>query len=232
MTIPYYCTLGGMKIIGHRGAKGLAPENTLQAFQKALEHHADQLEFDLRLTKDGVIVLHHDPYLSDLEGKRLVIRTHTFKELQAHKPDLLSFDEFIRKIGNKVHLCIEIKPDEPVKPIAKRLKDQLRRDWKPNDFSIASFDQKILRAMHRLFPEVEMIVNEKWSGVRARLRARQVGTKRISMRSWWLWPGFLAAMQRAGYQLSPYTMNDPKKVRRWQKYLYGIITDRPDLFDH
>ena len=49
---------------GHRGARGLAPENTLSGFAKALEIGVTTLEIDLAVTKDGVLVLSHDPFLN------------------------------------------------------------------------------------------------------------------------------------------------------------------------
>ena len=48
-------------IIAHRGASALAPENTFAAFQKAIEDGAEGIEFDVRLSKDGVPVVFHDP---------------------------------------------------------------------------------------------------------------------------------------------------------------------------
>lgn len=51
-------------IIAHRGASGLAPENTIPAFEKAIEVGADGIEFDLQLTADGAIVVHHDYRMS------------------------------------------------------------------------------------------------------------------------------------------------------------------------
>ena len=50
----------GFDLQGHRGARGLAPENTLAAFQKALDLGVDTLECDMAITKDGVVVIHHD----------------------------------------------------------------------------------------------------------------------------------------------------------------------------
>ncbi len=50
-------------VIGHRGAAGLAPENTIESFAQALEQGADALEFDLRLSADGVPLVVHDPTL-------------------------------------------------------------------------------------------------------------------------------------------------------------------------
>jgi glycerophosphoryl diester phosphodiesterase len=79
---------------GHRGARGLAPENTLPAFQRALELGVDTLECDLAITKDGVVVVHHDLWLNPdttrgpdgkwLEARGPAIRALTFAELQQY----------------------------------------------------------------------------------------------------------------------------------------------------
>ncbi|MFM7462335.1 MAG: glycerophosphodiester phosphodiesterase family protein, partial [Burkholderiales bacterium] len=52
------------EVQGHRGARGLLPENTLPAFAKALELGVDVLELDTGITKDGVVVISHDPCLN------------------------------------------------------------------------------------------------------------------------------------------------------------------------
>jgi hypothetical protein len=54
----------GFDLQGHRGARGLAPENTLAAFRKALEIGVTALELDLAMTRDGVLVVSHDPLLN------------------------------------------------------------------------------------------------------------------------------------------------------------------------
>ena len=54
----------GFDIQGHRGARGLAPENTLAAFGRALAIGVTTLELDIGLTSDGVAVIAHDPYLA------------------------------------------------------------------------------------------------------------------------------------------------------------------------
>jgi glycerophosphoryl diester phosphodiesterase len=57
-------------VIGHKGAAGLAPENSLEAFRMAREVGADGVELDVRRTADGALAVHHDPTLSD--GRRLL----------------------------------------------------------------------------------------------------------------------------------------------------------------
>jgi glycerophosphoryl diester phosphodiesterase len=220
-----------MKIIGHRGAKGLAPENTLQGFQKALDHHVDEIELDVRVTQDGVVALLHDPFVTDPAGNEVGVLTHTYAELCKHKRNITTLNEAIIFINRRVPIIIEVKPKVETKQTIAIIKQCLAKGWVPTDFRLASFDQKVLRDLHRHLPEVPKIVNERWSGTRATWRARQVNTKRLSMRSWWLWRGFLAPMHRRGWQISPYTLNDPAQARKWFPYLYGVITDYPDLFE-
>ena len=55
------CATAQVEVQGHRGARGLAPENTLPAFEKALALGVSTLELDVGVTRDGVVVVGHDP---------------------------------------------------------------------------------------------------------------------------------------------------------------------------
>ena len=221
-----------MKIIGHRGARGLAPENTIASFKKALQNHVDGIEFDLHVTKDGVVVVHHDAELTDPNGDKHVIADCTYAELMRHKADMPTFEEVLETIGHRVILYVEIKPGVPTAPIVKIIKAYLAKGWQPEYFRILSFSLPILLELQRQLPDIPKIVSEKWSGVRATRRARQVGTKHILMNQKWLWWGFIRGITRRGWKLSTYTLNDPVKARRWAKYgLYAVFTDYPDRFE-
>ena len=71
-------------IIGHRGAKGIAPENSLSGFKKAIELGIDGIELDVHLTKDNKLVVIHDMDLKRLAGLRIPIKQLTFKELKEY----------------------------------------------------------------------------------------------------------------------------------------------------
>ncbi|NML44925.1 glycerophosphodiester phosphodiesterase [Ramlibacter sp. G-1-2-2] len=86
---------GAFDLEGHRGTRGLAPENTLPAFGRAMSIGVDTLELDVAMTADGVLVVSHDPFLNPihtrdaagqwLEGKRgPLIRSLTLAQLQAY----------------------------------------------------------------------------------------------------------------------------------------------------
>ena len=102
----------GLDLQGHRGARGLLPENTLPAFQRALELGVTTLELDCGVTKDGVVIVSHDPLLNPdftrdahgrwLEGAGPAIRHVDVSELQRYdvgrlKPDTAYAKRFPRQ---------------------------------------------------------------------------------------------------------------------------------------
>ncbi|MDL2342031.1 MAG: glycerophosphodiester phosphodiesterase family protein [Patescibacteria group bacterium] len=220
-----------MKIIGHRGAKGLAPENTAASFEKAIDCGVDEIELDVRVSRDGVVVVQHDAELHDPAGNHLSVKGSDYATLLAHKPDLMTFTAAMQLINRRVPVLIEVKPDVSTAPVIAEITALQANGWLDADMLLGSFSQPILRELHQALPTITKVVIERWSGVRATWRARQVNTKRLNMQQLWLWSGFIRAMQRNGYQLAPYTLNDPHKARRWAKVgIYAVITDFPDRF--
>jgi glycerophosphoryl diester phosphodiesterase len=71
-------------VIGHRGAKGIAPENSLSGFKKAVELGIDGVELDVHLTKDGKLVVIHDMDLKRLTRLKIPIKQLTFEELKKY----------------------------------------------------------------------------------------------------------------------------------------------------
>lgn len=220
-----------MKIIGHRGALGLAPEHTTASFEAAMQYGVDEIEFDVRVTADGVPVLHHNSFLAGDNGGRMFIGRNTYAKLKDFRADLMTLDEVFAITKGTFPLYIEVKPGVATKPIASILTQQLAAGADPNILSIASYSQRTLQALHAELPELPTIVIENWSALRATWRARRLGTKRISMNQRWLWSGFIRAMSRRGWQLTTFTINDPAKARAWQECgLQGVVTNYPDRF--
>lgn len=218
-----------MKVIGHRGARGLAPENTAAAIARGLACGVDEVEIDIRITSDGVPILGHDPTIRTSDGD-YIIAGHTLAGLRQKKPDITTLSEALQLMKGRAALYVEVKHAEPVQPVVDVIQDYLKSTKKPTAILLGSKSQKTLRELHSKLPQIPKIVIEPWSGIWARHRAKQVATRRISMRSWWLWRGFLRAMQKQGYEISPYTMNDPLKTAKWEPYIYGVVTDYPDRF--
>lgn len=220
-----------MKVIGHRGARGLAPEHTISSLLKGIKYGADELEVDVRITKDDIVVCHHDTHLKDAAGTSYNIRDHTFSELQQHQPELMTLKQALDTVTRRVPIIVEVKPSVSIKPLIKILRNYFQSHGDPHDILLSSFDFQILAHLRAQFPEVQLIVNERWSSIRATYRARRLHTRRIALNQRWLWRGVIRMLHQRGYELIAYTINDPRRARHWQRYgLYGVVTDYPDRF--
>jgi glycerophosphoryl diester phosphodiesterase len=102
-----------MLIIAHRGASSIAPDNTLKSFQKAIELGADYIEFDVRKTKDGKLVIIHDDNTFLRYKKYLWVRKSTLSQLReldmGEGEKILTLEELIEHTKGKIGLQCEIK---------------------------------------------------------------------------------------------------------------------------
>jgi glycerophosphoryl diester phosphodiesterase len=92
-------------IYAHRGDRSRAPDNTLEAFALADEAGADGIELDVRITADGVLVLHHDASVDDLPP----IIDLAFEDLRRSAPQVPTFVEMLAAVPHRVFLNVEIK---------------------------------------------------------------------------------------------------------------------------
>src|SRR5579859_1474635 len=74
---------GRVWVVGHRGAMGYCPENTLASFERGLELGADWIELDVHLSRDGELIVIHDESLERTTNGHGLVRDHTLAELQA-----------------------------------------------------------------------------------------------------------------------------------------------------
>ena len=99
--------------IAHRGASGYCPENTLEAFQSAAAYGADGIELDVRTTKDGVQVVHHDASFT-IQKKKYRLIDYTYAQLKKLKPSICTLDEALEVIaptGLQLHLEMKNSAD-------------------------------------------------------------------------------------------------------------------------
>lgn len=209
----------------------MAPENTLASIRKALEHHVDEIEIDLRVTRDNKVVLAHDSNLRTPSGKRFSIAAHTLAELRDRKPNLVTFEEVVRDVNRQVPIYVEVKPRVPVEPIIKELRKFLREGWQPSDFYLASFSQRSLLKLHKALPDINVVIIGNWSNVRTILRAKQLQASRVAMEARYTWLGSILLMKKFGLELYPYNLDDPTKFERWSRWgIAGTITNVPNKY--
>ena len=103
------------RVIAHRGASGRYVENTMDAFNKAVDAKADAIEFDVQLTADHQLVIFHDRDMKRLIGLEKGISDCTLKQLsnlQIEGHPIPTLVEVLDKFSGKVDLVLEIKPQQ------------------------------------------------------------------------------------------------------------------------
>jgi glycerophosphoryl diester phosphodiesterase len=220
-----------MLIIGHRGSSSGVSENTLEAFAHAVSYKVDEIETDLRVTKDNIVVLHHDMFVLNSRGVRRLIRQTKYAKLKRIKADMPRLDELFKEVSPSTTLYLEVKPREPIEPIVKEINLALQGKWTAEKIKLASFDQSVLRKLKKELPRHKLIVLESVSITRAKLRAKRLKTNYISINKSSLSAKKISRLTKKGYKVYTYTLNNRYKARFWDKAgLYGVITDYPDKF--
>lgn len=103
------------KIIAHRGAPSLAHENTMESFLRAYQAGADFIEFDVRRTRDKLLIAHHDPYIAN-KAEKINICDLTYNELadiaSEHNFEIPKITQILQIFSGKVGLDIELKEED------------------------------------------------------------------------------------------------------------------------
>lgn len=212
-----------MLIIGHRGASGLATENTLESLRAGLRAGADMLEFDVRLTADNIPVLSHD---ARLHG-RTVSRTALADLQKAGIVTLLSdvLDEFF----GKIMLNLEYKPAANAHIVYKMLKSYVKTDEDWETIVISSFRVRALFQLRRLSSKVNLALLHSinpfaFVTYHRSLRLSAVGWHRLYVNAL-----AITIAKKADIFTYVYTVNRPKAAMLLeQKGIDGVVTDYPD----
>lgn len=147
-----------MHIIGHRGACGHEPENTLRSIQAAITLGADMVEIDVFALPSGEVILFHDDRLdrtTNASGPTLAMDFATLRQLDAGKGERIpTLQEAIELVNKRVPLIIEIKNPGSAKLVAAILQSYLQRGWQTDHFIISSFNHPELYTFKQILPDV------------------------------------------------------------------------------
>ncbi|MEX2269975.1 MAG: glycerophosphodiester phosphodiesterase [Vicinamibacterales bacterium] len=246
---------GGSPVVyAHRGGAALAPENTIAAFDNGMGLGADGLEFDVRLSRDGVAVVHHDAVLDRTTNARGPVSALTADELARvdagyhfTKDGQRSFrgqgigvprlEEVVRRHPD-ARLIVEMKDDSEA--LAEAVVHVLRKAGALERTAIASFHTRPVLAARRLsdgvrtgasHPEVRAALWASWCGLppfKPAYYGFQIPEKAGRLRI--VSPRFMRAVARRGLSVSVWTVNEEADMRRLLQWgVEGLITDRPDL---
>jgi glycerophosphoryl diester phosphodiesterase len=172
-------------VIAHRGASSYAPENTLAAFDLALEMRVRHIELDVALTSDNhVVVIHDDKVDRTTNGSGLVTghTLATLRELDAGSwfgaqfkgERIPTFDEVLARYEGRVHIHTEIKGKS--ESLSQRTADLIRKHGMERQVTVTSFQRVQLEKMRACAPELPMgwLVRELTDSIVAQAHAISV----------------------------------------------------------
>jgi glycerophosphoryl diester phosphodiesterase len=223
-----------MLIIGHRGAKGLALENTLESLGVGFDAEADVLEFDVRLTKDHHLVIIHDAHLTRTHNHPVAVSGMTLDELRNLSSDSLipTLEEVLDIFFGKVLLNIEVKSrgcGEAVVRLLKKKYIKKAADW--DKCFVSAFRGGELLRMRKISSRVNLALlhgNNPFIFIayHSRIRLTAVGFHRLYINQF-----ALQIAKKLGLFTYVYTVNRTAAIQLLQKQgIDGIVTDYPDRF--
>ncbi len=222
-------------MFAHRGGAALAPENTLAAFANGMALGADGIELDVRVSRDGRVVVHHDQTLERTTRLQGPVAHFTADELaKENVPELRT----VLREWRDARLIIELKVNRP--EFGRLVLEELRKADAVDRVCVGSFGVTVLRALRRAEPrlattaareEVRLALYRSWLGwpvshpswAGYQVPEHAGATRVVSKR-------FVDHAHRAGLGVQVWTVNaapDGQRLLNWG--VDALITDRPDL---
>jgi glycerophosphoryl diester phosphodiesterase len=214
------------EIVAHRGLHDEVPENTIAAFERAVELGADAVELDVRLTSDGVPVVYHYCYLDEVASLVGPIFDYTLERVreailqsasgESERAGIPTLRQVLEVIGGRIGLEIEIKGPEPESSgfVAGILAD-FAHLW--NTMEVTSYEPALLRDIKRLCPGLAVDLlhprSESWMRLdvvaySAAHRARLAGARAVHLHPTQLSPDVVAAVRSLGIEVHAWDVND------------------------
>ncbi len=240
-----------MKIIGHRGAAGYLPENTLISIKKSIDLKVDMVEIDVQMSKDGVVIVLHDKDLyrttdgkgevgkMDFDEIRKFNAGSRFEGFDGFEP-VPSLEEVIQLVSGKAELLIEIKDGNSVYPeIEKKIVDLIQKHKAHGRCIVQSFRDDVLFRVHQLDSKIHLhkLLVWKMNGLPIQFDTKfnrfgfskygfidsfNIHYKNAS-------PVFVKKAHREGKTVFVWTVNELEDIQKMKDMgVDGIISDFPD----
>jgi len=229
-------------IYGHRGAKGEAPENTLASFEQCLQHGVRRCELDLHLSRDGELMVIHDPTLKRTTGRRGKVAQHDAEELVKYDArqggpgwktpcPIPRLSELFEKCDFE-HWQLEVKSasrDRAARTVLA-IKALAERYQLKERITVTSSSREVLRALNRLAPEISRGLVAEYNWLDPLKVARQYGCDLLALKWTLCTPERLEKAKKQGLHVSMWTVNEPALMRRLADCgVDSLITDYPGI---
>lgn len=232
-------------IIGHRGASAVAPENTMAAFREAIAAGADGIEFDVRLTKDGVPVVIHDSSLRRTGGVNQRVADLSLEELSKVDvgswfksgsfagetvPSLAELFELFQT--NDRSLYLEMKCDSPVeyRPLAEACCRMIDKYSFKERVVVECFQLPALEVLKEIDPEIKTaaLFDRVFMDQSIVTRAIEIGAMAVALHHRLGRKGLVEKSKQAGLHVAVWTVDDPIWIDRARAIgIDALITNNP-----
>lgn len=231
--------------IAHRGASGYAPENTLSAFDKALEMGADYIEIDVHLSRDDIPVVIHDNTLDRTTDGAGNISAYTLQELESLDAGswfdkdyagekIPALDEVLDRYGEQINILIELKSPELYPGVEEKVAEALQKynlDTS-NSVVIQSFNHPAVMKSAELLPEIShgVLAGENYENVTDnQLKEFSTYAEYFNPNLKIVSSELVEKVHQAGMKINPYTIKTKSEAEDLYKLgVDGLITDYPD----
>lgn len=225
-------------LYGHRGASAHAPENTLRAFELALDSGADGVELDVRCARDQVVVVCHDPDLRRVAGRPeriCALDASELSRIDVGGDTIPRLDDAIDLVvGRGALLNVEIKGDVPSRFALARAVGRLlrRRSARERELIVvSSFRPEMLAALRTMGARVAVAFlfdRENTGPLRAAVLRRALAPEGVHPQSQMASAAAIARWHRRGAFVNAWTVDDPGLARSLDEArVDGIITNDP-----
>lgn len=229
-------------VLGHRGASGYAPENTIESFKMALDMNADGIELDVQMSKDGVLVIIHDELIDRTSNGKGWVKDYTFEELRSfnfnnHKegyefcniPTLEEVLELFKGTGKLIN--IEIKSNIINYPdIVKKTIDMVRKHEMQDQVLYSSFNHQSCLEVEAYDPDayVGFLYEDGFLNVPEYVRENNGDALHPAL-YFLLDPLYMPRARKNGLEVNVWTINEEYQMELGCKLgITSIITNYPD----
>ena len=216
--------------IGHRGASGHAPENTLKAFQLAIDMGCPWIELDVYAVEDELLVIHDDEVDRTTDGSGLVMEMtlETLRSLDAGEGEKIpTLQEVMALCQGKVAINIELKGPGTAEPVNQLLAEMTHQSWNEKNISISSFHHDELARANPLYPRGALFYKE----APYIEKAQALAAYSINLAAKLVDADVVAEAHNHGYQVWVYTVNTKAEMQKMKDFgVDAVFTNYPDQF--
>ncbi|WP_310560506.1 glycerophosphodiester phosphodiesterase family protein [Flavobacterium sp.] len=220
--------------IGHRGAKGHEPENTLIAFQKAIDLGCHGIEIDVHLSLDKEIIVIHDEKIDRTTNGKGFVNQMTLSELRSFRIDgkhqIPTLEEVIDMVNNTAFINIELKSYETVEKVIELIEKYVEtKNMNYRNFIISSFDWNALQQVRFLNDNIQIGVLTATDLDLGFSFAKFIKAKTINPYFHLLNQENVTKIQNKGIEIHTWTVNEIEDIQKMKALnVDAIISDFPN----